>query len=99
MSLSISIFGLGYVGSVSAACLAHAGHRVTGVDVNFAKVEMLASGRSPILEARMSELVAEGHQAHLLHATSDVPVAARFFRKDVVGPADRLQGRHVVIRG
>ena len=71
MSLSISIFGLGYVGSVSAACLAHAGHRVTGVDVNFAKVEMLASGRSPILEARMSELVAEGHQAHLLHATSD----------------------------
>ena len=77
MSLSISIFGLGYVGSVSAACLARGGHRVTGVDVNSAKVEMLASGRSPILEPRMSELVAEGHQAHRLHATTDGVAAVR----------------------
>ena len=77
MSLSISIFGLGYVGSVSAACLARGGHRVTGVDVNSAKVEMLASGRSPILEPRMSELVAEGHQAQRLHATTDGVAAVR----------------------
>ncbi|HXM22320.1 MAG TPA: UDP-glucose/GDP-mannose dehydrogenase family protein [Terriglobales bacterium] len=77
MSLSISIFGLGYVGSVSAACLARGGHRVTGVDVNSAKVEMLASGRSPILEPRMSELVAEGHKAHRLHATTDGVAAVR----------------------
>jgi GDP-mannose 6-dehydrogenase len=77
VSLSISIFGLGYVGSVSAACLARGGHRVTGVDVNSAKVEMLASGRSPILEPRMSELVAEGHHAHRLHATTDGVAAVR----------------------
>ena len=77
MSLSISIFGLGYVGSVSAACLTRAGHRVTGVDVNSAKVEMLASGRSPILEPGMSELVAEGHQASRLHATTDGVAAVR----------------------
>jgi len=77
VSLSISIFGLGYVGSVSAACLARGGHRVTGVDVNSAKVEMLASGRSPILEPRMSELVAEGHKAHRLHATTDGVAAVR----------------------
>lgn len=77
MSLSISIFGLGYVGSVSAACLVRAGHRVTGVDLNSAKVEMLASGRSPILEPRVSELVAEGHQASRLYATTDGGAAIR----------------------
>ena len=71
MSLSISIFGLGYVGSVSAACFASMGHRVTGVDVSRAKVEMLESGRSPIVEARMNEMVAEYHQSCRLHATTD----------------------------
>jgi GDP-mannose 6-dehydrogenase len=75
VSLSVSIFGLGYVGSVSAACFASEGHRVMGVDVNKAKVEMLDSGRSPIIEARMDELVAENNKACRLHATND-PVAA-----------------------
>jgi len=77
VSLSISIFGLGYVGSVSAACLACAGHRVTGVDINSAKVGMLAEGRSPILEPGMNELVGEGHDAHRLHATTDAVAAVR----------------------
>ena len=77
MSLSISIFGLGYVGSVTAACFASIGHRVTGVDVSRAKVEMLESGRSPIIEARMSELIAEGRQTCRLHATVDSNAAVR----------------------
>ena len=71
MSLSISVFGLGYVGSVSAACFASMGHSVIGVDVSRAKVEMMESGRSPIVEAGMSELVAEGNKACRLHATVD----------------------------
>jgi GDP-mannose 6-dehydrogenase len=71
VSLSISVFGLGYVGSVSAACFASMGHQVTGVDVNPAKVEMMESGRSPIIEAGMNELVAEGNRACRLHATVD----------------------------
>lgn len=75
MSQSISIFGLGYVGSVSAACFASLGNRVIGVDVSPSKVEMLDSGRSPIVEARMNQLVAEANQACRLHATSD-PCAA-----------------------
>lgn len=75
MSVSISIFGLGYVGSVSAACFASMGHRVIGVDVNPAKVEMLESGRSPIIEARMNELVAEGAASCRLHATTDSTAA------------------------
>ena len=75
MSLSVSVFGLGYVGSVSAACFASMGHRVIGVDVSRAKVEMMASGRSPIIEARMSELIAEAKQARRLHATTDATEA------------------------
>ncbi len=71
MGLSISIFGMGYVGSVSAACFASMGHQVIGVDVNPSKVEMMASGRSPIIEAKMNELVAEAHTAGRLHATAD----------------------------
>lgn len=68
---------MGYVGSVTAACFAHVGHRVTGVDVSPAKVEMMAAGRSPIIEARMSELIEEGHRSGLLHATTDAVDAVR----------------------
>jgi len=75
--LSVSIFGLGYVGSVSAACLAHAGHHVIGVDINAAKIEMMASGCSPIVEPQMNELVAEGHRTSQLCATSDAVAAVR----------------------
>ncbi len=71
----ISVFGLGYVGSVTAACLAHQKKCVIGVDVNPAKVEMLDSGRSPIVEARMEELVSDGHRACRLHATTDARAA------------------------
>jgi len=71
VSFSISVFGLGYVGSVSAACFAHMGHRVMGVDINPTKVEMLDSGRSPIIEARMDELVATTNRSCRLHATTD----------------------------
>jgi GDP-mannose 6-dehydrogenase len=75
MSSGISIFGLGYVGSVSAACFAHLGHQVTGVDVNPAKVQMLQSGKSPIIESGMNELVAEAHHCGRLRATTDAQAA------------------------
>jgi GDP-mannose 6-dehydrogenase len=75
VALAISVFGLGYVGSVSAACFASMGHHVIGVDVNPAKVEMVEGGRSPIIEAGMNELVAEGNRACRLHATTDSTAA------------------------
>jgi len=75
VSLRLSVFGLGYVGSVSAACFASMGHRVIGVDVNPSKVEMMESGRSPIVESGMNELVAEGSRSCRLHAVID-PTAA-----------------------
>ena len=72
---TVSVFGLGYVGAVTAACLAHKGHRVVGVDVNPAKVEMVESGRAPVLEPGLDQLVREGREACRLHATTD-PMAA-----------------------
>jgi GDP-mannose 6-dehydrogenase len=58
--MRISIFGLGYVGCVSAACFARQGHDVVGVDVNAAKRDILMSGRSPVVERDLDELIAEG---------------------------------------
>ncbi|MGH9455778.1 MAG: nucleotide sugar dehydrogenase, partial [Terriglobia bacterium] len=72
---SVSVFGLGYVGSVVAACLAHKGNRVIGIDVNPLKVEMLSVGKSPIIEARMDEMVSEAHHTGRLRATRDTAQA------------------------
>src|SRR5207247_1875928 len=57
--MRVSVFGLGYVGCVTAACLARAGHQVIGVDVNADKVAMLNGGRSPVVEPGLGELLAD----------------------------------------
>jgi GDP-mannose 6-dehydrogenase len=72
---TVSVFGLGYVGAVTAICLAKAGHRVIGVDVNPMKVEMLESGHAPVFEPGLSELLAESRRTCRLHATSDPKIA------------------------
>lgn len=71
MALSISIFGLGYVGSVTAACLANQGYRVVGVDSNPQKAAQLASGRAPVVEAGLEEMVTAACRASLLEASAD----------------------------
>jgi len=77
MNRSISVFGLGYVGTVTAACLAHQGHNVIGVDLSCTKVEAVQGGRSPIVEPRVAELISESHSARRLHATSDPECAVQ----------------------
>ncbi len=72
---SISVFGLGYVGTVTAACLANRGNKVIGVDLNSAKVEALESGQSPIVEAGLADLITAGHRAGCLRATIDSAAA------------------------
>ena len=75
MSNSVSVFGLGYVGCVSAACLAREGHRVVGVDVSKSKVDMINAGTATIVENGIGELVAEMVAAGKLTATTDVAKA------------------------
>ena len=76
--MRISIFGLGYVGAVSAACLAKEGHQIVGVDVNRTKADMLAAGHSPIVEPGLDALLkevtsgADGGGGGALTATTDV---------------------------
>ncbi|SEQ96320.1 GDP-mannose 6-dehydrogenase [Nitrosomonas sp. Nm51] len=57
--MDISVFGLGYVGAVSLACLAKEGHNVTGVDIDSTKLALLQAGKSPVIETGMPELVQE----------------------------------------
>lgn len=68
--MKISIFGLGYVGCVSAACLAKSGHEVLGVDITPAKVEILNQGRSPVIEKDLDDLIARSVTAKTLRASS-----------------------------
>jgi GDP-mannose 6-dehydrogenase len=69
--LRISVFGLGYVGTVSAGCLAHDGHDVLGVDPVQAKVEIINKGASPIIEAEIGEIVADTVAKGKLRATGE----------------------------
>jgi len=73
--LRVSVFGLGYVGTVSAGCLAHDGHEVVGIDSLPTKVDLINRGQSPIVEVDIGELVAATARAGRLRATSD-PVQA-----------------------
>jgi GDP-mannose 6-dehydrogenase len=75
--INISIFGLGYVGAVSAACLARDGHNVTGVDPNQTKVDLINSGKTPIIEKDIGELIEAGASSGSLRATTDVAEAIR----------------------
>ncbi|HLL17028.1 MAG TPA: UDP-glucose/GDP-mannose dehydrogenase family protein [Pyrinomonadaceae bacterium] len=75
--MRLSVFGLGYVGCVSAACFAREGHEVVGVDVNSTKVEIINGGKSPIVEAGISELIGEMVGAGRLRATTDSAEAVR----------------------
>lgn len=68
--MNISIFGLGYVGCVGAACLAKLGHTVVGVDVNQNKVDLMNAGKPTIIEEGIAELCQEAHDKGLMSATT-----------------------------
>ncbi|MDQ1418727.1 MAG: GDP-mannose 6-dehydrogenase [Acidimicrobiaceae bacterium] len=74
-SMKVAVFGLGYVGTVTSACLASNGHQVWGVDPDRSKVALVSSGRSPVVEPGLEELVAAAVAGGTLHATCD-PIEA-----------------------
>jgi GDP-mannose 6-dehydrogenase len=75
LTARIAVFGLGYVGSVSAACLAERGNEVIGVDVSPEKVAMINAGRAPVYEERIGELTEDVVAAGRLRATTDAKEA------------------------
>ncbi len=70
-AMKVAVFGLGYVGTVTAGCLATNGHDVWGVDPDEAKVELIANGTSPVIEPELGRLVAKAVEEGSLHATTD----------------------------
>jgi len=75
--MRVSVFGLGYVGSVSAACFAEDGHEVIGVDVAPAKVAAINEGRSPIVEKGLDDLIRDNAAVGRLRATTNTAEAVR----------------------
>jgi GDP-mannose 6-dehydrogenase len=73
--MKISIFGLGYVGAVSLACLARDGHFVTGVDIDKAKLDLIRAGKTPVVEEGMVDLMARVAASGQVSVTDDVALA------------------------
>jgi GDP-mannose 6-dehydrogenase len=95
MTMRISVFGLGYVGCVSAACLARAGHDVIGVDINAEKVALINAAVPPVVEPGLKELLADVVNAGRLRATSSAAeaVAGTDFAMVCVGTPSRANGQ------
>jgi GDP-mannose 6-dehydrogenase len=73
--MNVSIFGLGYVGTVSAACLTELGHRIVGVDKSAVKIDLIRNGKSPVIEPHLNEMVKTAACSGLLTATTDAAEA------------------------
>lgn len=92
--MKISIFGLGYVGAVSAGCLATDGHEVVGVDPNATKVDLINKGITPIIEKDIGEMIAAAAKVGSLRATTSVheAVLATDMSLICVGTPSQLNG-------
>jgi GDP-mannose 6-dehydrogenase len=92
--MKVSVFGLGYVGTVCAACLAERGHEVIGCDVSEAKVDLVNAGQSPIIEKDIGELVSSNVKSGRLKATvsTDEAVMGSDLSLLCVGTPSRANG-------
>lgn len=103
--MNVTVFGLGYVGSVTAACLAARGHRVVGVDTDAGKVLALNDGRPPVVEPGLDSLVTAAVDSGSLRATDSIGVGLESADLSLVcvgtpstgnGSTDLIQVRRVV---
>jgi GDP-mannose 6-dehydrogenase len=92
--MRVSVFGLGYVGAVSAACFARNGHEIIGVDTNLSKVQSFNAGHAPVVETGLDELMADGVNNGKIRATSSVEDAIRNSEVSIVcvGTPSRTNG-------
>jgi GDP-mannose 6-dehydrogenase len=92
--LKISVFGLGYVGAVSAGCLAADGHTVIGVDPNATKVELINAGKTPIIEKDIGNMIAKAVSDGFLRASVDAQDAVMNSQVSLicVGTPSQLNG-------
>ena len=92
--MRLSVFGMGYVGNVSAACFAADGHTVIGVDPNAVKVDLINEGASPIVEPGLAELVTDGVRSGRLRGTTDAAeaIAATDLSLVCVGTPSQVNG-------
>ncbi len=92
--MKVSVFGLGYVGAVTAGCLAEQGHQVIGVDIHPQKVEDFNRGQAPIIEPGLDVLLWQAHGKGLLRATQNCPeaIAASDVTLVCVGTPSRYNG-------
>lgn len=92
--MNLSIFGLGYVGAVSAACFSKLGHKVIGVDLDSNKINLINDGKSPIIEQDLDEYMKDGVKNKLIEATKDAEYAVE--KSDVsiicVGTPSQING-------
>jgi GDP-mannose 6-dehydrogenase len=80
--MRVVVVGLGYVGAVTAACLAARGHAVIGVDVDPLKVDEMDRGRSPVIEPQLAELISAARSSETLTVTTHLEEASA--RSDVI---------------
>lgn len=92
--MKISVFGLGYVGAVSAGCLAKEGHDIIGVDPNPTKVDLINQGQAPIVEKGIAELIENAVKSGLLKATTNAVEAVKQTNLSLicVGTPSQLNG-------
>jgi len=91
--MRISVFGLGYVGVVTGACLARDGHEVIGVDVNNDKVKAISAGQSPIVEPGLAKLLCQGVVAGRIRATTDAARAVHESEVSLISVGTPSSGR------
>jgi GDP-mannose 6-dehydrogenase len=91
----VSIFGLGYVGAVTAGCLAELGHHIVGADVQQAKVDAFKAGVSPIIEPELEALLQHAQREGRLDATTDATAAVTATQISIVcvGTPSQAAGR------
>lgn len=92
--MRISVFGLGYVGAVTSACLAKDGHKVVGIDLQTSKVDFINQGKTPVIEKDVDELISTAVKEKRLYATTDAleAVASTELSLICVGTPSQLNG-------